>query len=289
MPFFSPNSSFDNPMTTSGDIIYGGTAGVATRLPKGTDGQFLSLASGLPSWASSTNANLAYALKTTTYAILTTDAVIGVDGTSAFTVTLPTAVGNTGKVFTIKRVDQTLANAVTIATTSSQTIDGVTTRKLMTQYEQYTVISDGANWLVESHTYPQGWTAYTPTFTGFGTVTVLYGRWKRVGDSIMVESKVTVGTPTATTASISVPSGLTFNTFYTPIRTGNGLWLRDLATAFSSGSMLVNTGNGDVFYFGGVFNNAVVNPLAIQNGDGVIATGNNMAISAVTQVTNWEN
>jgi hypothetical protein len=39
-------------MTTSGDIIYGGTSGTGTRLAKGTDGQVLTLASGLPSWAS---------------------------------------------------------------------------------------------------------------------------------------------------------------------------------------------------------------------------------------------
>jgi hypothetical protein len=38
-------------MTTAGDIIYGGTSGTGTRLAKGTDGQVLTLASGLPSWA----------------------------------------------------------------------------------------------------------------------------------------------------------------------------------------------------------------------------------------------
>lgn len=40
-----------NPMTTSGDIVYGGASGLPTRLAKGTDGQVLTLASGLPSWA----------------------------------------------------------------------------------------------------------------------------------------------------------------------------------------------------------------------------------------------
>jgi len=39
-----------NPMTTSGDVIYGGASGVPTRLAKGTDGQVLKLASGVPSW-----------------------------------------------------------------------------------------------------------------------------------------------------------------------------------------------------------------------------------------------
>lgn len=38
------------PMTASGDIIYGGTSGTGTRLAKGADGTFLKLVSGLPSW-----------------------------------------------------------------------------------------------------------------------------------------------------------------------------------------------------------------------------------------------
>lgn len=39
-----------NPMTASGDIIYGGANGVETRLAKGTNGQVLTLVSGLPAW-----------------------------------------------------------------------------------------------------------------------------------------------------------------------------------------------------------------------------------------------
>jgi len=46
-------AAFDalQPMTTSGDIIYGGASGTGTRLAKGSDGQVLTLASGVPSWA----------------------------------------------------------------------------------------------------------------------------------------------------------------------------------------------------------------------------------------------
>jgi hypothetical protein len=43
-------SGMSNPMTASGDIIYGGTAGAPTALAKGTDGKILTLVSGLPSW-----------------------------------------------------------------------------------------------------------------------------------------------------------------------------------------------------------------------------------------------
>lgn len=46
-------AAFDalQPMSASGDIIYGGTSGTGTRLAKGSDTQILTLASGLPSWA----------------------------------------------------------------------------------------------------------------------------------------------------------------------------------------------------------------------------------------------
>lgn len=85
--------------------------------------------------------------KTTTYTLLTTDTGILGDATGgAFTITLPTAVAATAR-YAIKKKDSS-ANAVTIATTGSQTIDGVTTRVLSTQYAGYEIFSDGANWFV---------------------------------------------------------------------------------------------------------------------------------------------
>lgn len=70
------------------------------------------------------------------------------DATSAgYNVTLPTAVGITGRMYTVKKIDST-GNTVTIATTSSQTIDGVTTKAISTQWTGYTMQSDGANWVI---------------------------------------------------------------------------------------------------------------------------------------------
>lgn len=49
-------AAFDalSPMTTSGDIVYGGVSGTGTRLAKATDGWVLTLVSGLPAWAAVT-------------------------------------------------------------------------------------------------------------------------------------------------------------------------------------------------------------------------------------------
>ena len=86
------------------------------------------------------------ASKTTTYAILTTDQVVLCNASSgSFTATLPTAVGVTGKQYEIKKTD-TSNYVVTVATTSSQTIDGFTTNVIAGGYESITVVSDGANW-----------------------------------------------------------------------------------------------------------------------------------------------
>ncbi len=87
---------------------------------------------------------------TTVTASTTLDAthsiVICNNGSTAITITLPTAVGITGRVYTIKREDTSTAT-VTIATTSSQTIDWAATTLLLTnRKEAVTIFSDGSNW-----------------------------------------------------------------------------------------------------------------------------------------------
>ena len=86
-----------------------------------------------------------YVAKTTTYTVVAaTDYII--DCTSGtFTVTMPTAVGIAGQSFIIKNSG---TGVITIATTSSQTIDGALTFLLSVQYEALTVLSDGANWKI---------------------------------------------------------------------------------------------------------------------------------------------
>ena len=64
---------------------------------------------------------------------------------NTFTVTLPTAVGIDGRYYTIKNSG---TGVITVATTSSQTIDGAATKSLPTQYDKVTVVSDGANWII---------------------------------------------------------------------------------------------------------------------------------------------
>lgn len=71
-----------------------------------------------------------------------------VDATAANrTITLPTAVGIAGRSYTVLKSDSS-SNTVTVATTSSQTINGVTTNVLATQYKYVEVVSNGSNWVI---------------------------------------------------------------------------------------------------------------------------------------------
>jgi hypothetical protein len=83
--------------------------------------------------------------KTANYTLLVSDYYIRGDSTSAnITLTLPTAVGSTGKQFIIKKINA--ANTVTIATTASQTIDGATSIIISAQYASATLVSNGTGW-----------------------------------------------------------------------------------------------------------------------------------------------
>jgi hypothetical protein len=84
--------------------------------------------------------------KTADYTATTSDSLIIADGTSnTVTITLPTAVGITGRLYRIKCVDDTYQ--VDVSTTSSQAIDGSLT-KTLAQWDCLNVISDGSDWMV---------------------------------------------------------------------------------------------------------------------------------------------
>lgn len=85
-----------------------------------------------------------YVAKTGAYVVAASDFMV--DCTSGtFTVTLPTAVGIAGKQYCVKNSG---TGAITVDGNGSETIDGMATFKLATQYESIWVISDGANWKV---------------------------------------------------------------------------------------------------------------------------------------------
>jgi hypothetical protein len=86
---------------------------------------------------------LAYAALTANYTL--TDQEHTVDCTTgSFTVTLPTAVGATGRIYVVKNSG---AGSITVDTTSSQTIDGLTSQTV-TPGSAMMVQSTGTDWII---------------------------------------------------------------------------------------------------------------------------------------------
>lgn len=82
--------------------------------------------------------------KTTTYTALVSDYFIKGDTTGgAFTITLFTAVGNSGKELIIKNLG---TGNLTIDGNASETLDGSLTKILTNKYAALNIISDGSNW-----------------------------------------------------------------------------------------------------------------------------------------------
>lgn len=83
------------------------------------------------------------------------------------------------------------------------------------------------------------WTGYTPTFTGFGTVTNINCFYKTVGgDTIEIQGRFTSGTSTATEARISLPGGYTSNSTNVPVLLLAGSFTYSSASA-AQGYMLI--------------------------------------------------
>lgn len=71
------------------------------------------------------------------------DFVILCNSSSAFTITLPAASSNTGRLYHIKNIS---TGAITVDGNSSETIDGGTTAALSAQFESISIACDGSNW-----------------------------------------------------------------------------------------------------------------------------------------------
>ncbi len=153
---------------------------------------------------------LATTTKTTTYTATTADGQILVDASGgAWTLTLYNPVGNTGAQLVITKTDSS-TNAVTLG---SYNVQGAT-RKLCTQYESVTLISDGTNWQVLNHYTDTPIASWTPTGSWVSNSTYT-GTQRRMGQYLLGTFKVaTSAAPTAAALTITLPAGRTIDTTY---------------------------------------------------------------------------
>ncbi len=193
--------------TTTGDIIYASSANTPARLGVGSNGQVLTLAAGIPSWASA--GNKVIQSKSGTYTALITDDVILADTSSAWQLGLPTGV--TGKLIKVLKTSVD-ANALTIDGDGSEQIrEGNTTSNNITLYsggECVELVFTGTVWDVtdrRTNIYI-GNETWTDSQTNATTSVYVHRR----GRFVKVIGKTTfTGVGTATNCDITVPATYT--------------------------------------------------------------------------------
>ena len=163
--------------------------------------------------------------KSATYTALVTDDVIVCSGAS-WTLTLPTAVGYSGKVFEILHNGTSLTQVYTIDGNGAETIGGSTTYALYTSSEKLKIVSDGSNWLVLEHRAETDWVdagAMTITATTAnptkGTMSLDKVYWKRDGRNaqfIYQYRQTTNGANGTGVYLFALPSNMSFDTAIVP-------------------------------------------------------------------------
>lgn len=267
-------------VTTTGDMIYSSSGSTAARLAIGAAPQILKPVGGVPAWTWPLSVQTS---QTTTYSIGANDSVVLLSASGgAFTATLPTAASVAGKTYYLKKTDSTF-NQITIATTSSQTIDGVTTTTLATQNECLWLTSDGSNWQILNRRIPGTPVAYTPTFTGMtgGSVTIY---WSRLGPFLFVTGAFNANSPGASAATMTLPSGLQAAS---TLVTGEDLgvnWRGN--TAGSNAISIFASAGATVVNFGNVSVNTV-NPSAARNGSDLFSSGDPVFLNFKVQIAGW--
>ncbi len=227
--------------------------------------------------------------KAANYVVLPSDDLVIATTSNGTTFTLPSASIPT-KVLRIRRMDQDLANALTVARASADTIvdsDGTaaqTSTVLYTLGEEITLVNTSSTvWMVVNRYIPNLVTAYTPTFTGLGTVSGVEVYWNRSGDILTVQGRVTAGTSTGVEARISLPTGLVSSTTKIPTIRLGGTFTYSVAVA-SAGYILIEP---TVAYVTFGEQTAAAAGLAKVLGSDIIASGQSIAFEARIPIVGW--
>jgi len=227
--------STDATLTTKGDLLTR-TATDPERLAVGTDGFVLTAdsaeATGLR-WAASSGGSSTKNVVTKSAAatlLLTEDVILCDTSGGAFTLTLPTAVGNSGKEYEFKYIDSNFSNALTVDADGAELIDGSAMKTLNTQNETLNIISNGTNWFVTSREQRTPFAAFVPTISGFGTPSSVDTMWARDGQNLVLLYEFQIGTATASEAQMGLPGSLTIDSVVVPTITQVGA----IATSYNT-------------------------------------------------------
>lgn len=171
------------------------------------------------------------------------------------------------------------------ATTSSITMQTGTTAGSNRSFN-ITCIRAGSDFIQPTIT-PNQWNygprAYTPTFTGFGTVTNIECTEARDGVWNLIDCKFTAGTTTATEARVSLPTGNTSVSLAQGIRNTGGI-LALSANQVAADTVLIES-NVNYLTFGA--QGAGASGLTKLNGSSLVTSGTTISFQARVQISGW--
>ena len=135
-------------LTTTGDTFYASAANTPARLAIGSAGQVLTVASGIPSWATPTTLNLTINAKTADYPLVIGDVnkLLTMSSASTTTFTVPNGVFTTGQQINVQGIGVGLVqirNDGTTTLTSTGATSGAP--NLRAQFSAATIICTGTN------------------------------------------------------------------------------------------------------------------------------------------------
>jgi len=132
------------------------------------------------------------------------------------------------------------------------------------------------------------YSSYTPTFTGFGTVTGISIAYRRVGSNLHLIGRFTPGTTTAVEAQMTLPTGLTAAATTTNVVVGK--YERRIATGSQVKQGTVLTAAGFAYIgFGQDDYTTAAAPETFRNGSSITATGEVMSFAGevVIPIAEW--
>ena len=135
-------------LTTTGDTFYASSANTPARLAIGSTGQVLTVASGIPSWATPTTLNLTINAKTANYSLVIGDLnkLLTMSSASTTTFTVPNGVFTAGQQINVQGIGAGLVqirNDGTTTLTSTGATSGAP--DLRAQFSAATIICTGTN------------------------------------------------------------------------------------------------------------------------------------------------
>lgn len=129
-------------------------------------------------------------------------------------------------------------------------------------------------------------TAYTPTFTGYGTVSTSNITYQQIGTNVIFSGTFASGTATATEGRISFPNSWTTPSTI-PTLSVAGHWSPSVSQASHGGNVLIEPSVGYMtFSDRGTYGSTGVNGLGKANGDATVSAGaQTMSIFAIVPIS----